>query len=347
MGKYRGAIAALAVSVLFLSGCGGTGAAETADTTLVNSTDEAPQELVDAAKAEGRVVWYSSIPQAPTEAAASAFEEKYGVTVEIVRASSEILEQRYSTERDTAKVVGDVLTVPESYILSDYLKKSWLAPFDSKTMPAVNNWPSEYLYEDSYALVNIQPIGIAYNTDLVKGEDLKSWESILDPQYKGKIVLADPGAIVPWTELLRILKNTYGEKYLTDFKDQDFQLQPSAVPGTQQVAAGESALAFPSLYSVVNPLKEKGAPIDIKFFSPTSGVQQFTAMSKGSSHPKASALLVNYLLSSEGQSILNRGVAASVLADVPGTVALPADYQLPDLVKAKDEQKALLSLLGL
>lgn len=347
MRKYRGAIAALAVSVLFLSACGGTGAAETGNTTSANSTDEASQELIAAAKAEGRVVWYSSIPQAPTEAAASAFEKKYGVTVEIVRASSEIIEQRYSTERDTAKVVGDVLTVPESYILSDYLKKSWLAPFDSKTMPALNKWPSKYLYEDSYALVNIQPIGVAYNTDLVKGDDLKSWESVLDAKYKGKIVLADPGAIVPWTELLRLLKNTYGEKYLTDFKNQNFQLQPSAVPGTQQVAAGESALAFPSLYSVVNPLKEKGAPIDIKFFSPTSGVQQFTAMSKGSSHPKASALLVNYLLSTEGQSVLNHGIAASVLPDVPGTVPLPTDYQLPDLVKAKDEQKALLTLLGL
>lgn len=347
MRKYRGAIAALAVSVLFLSACGGTEVPKTGNISVANSSDEAPQELIDAAKAEGRVVWYSSIPQAPTEAAASAFEKKYGVTVEIVRAGSEILEQRYSTERDTGKVVGDVLTVPESYILSDYLKKSWLEPLDSKTMPALNQWPTKYLYEDSYALVNVQPIGVAYNTDLVKEDELKNWESVLDAKYKGKIVLADPGAIASWTELLRLLKNTYGENYLTDFRNQKFQLQPSAVPGTQQVAAGEAALAFPSLYSVVNPLKEQGAPIDIKFFSPTSGVQQFAAMSKGSSHPKAAALLVNYLLSTEGQGVLNAGVAASVLPDVPGTVALPVDYQLPDLVKAKDEQKALLALLGL
>jgi iron(III) transport system substrate-binding protein len=344
--KKHAAIAGLAVSALFLSACGGPGAAE-ADERTVNAADEAAQELIDAAKEEGSVVWYSSIPEAPTEAAASAFEEKYGVTVEIVRAGSEILAQRYGTERDTGDVVGDVLTFPEDYIFSDYIEKSWLAPFDKEKMPALNQWPSDQLYENSYALVNIQPIGVAYNTDLVNGEDLKDWESILDEQYKGKIVLADPGAIVPWTELLRLLNETYGADYLTSFKEQNFQMQPSAVPGTQQVAAGESALAFPSLYSVVNPLKEQGAPIDIKFFEPTTGVQQFTAISEGSDHPNASALLVNYLLSAEGQSVLNEGVAASVLEDVAGTVPLPEGYRMPDLLKALDEQKSLLALLGL
>lgn len=308
---------------------------------------DAPQALVDAAKGEGSVVWYTSIPQAPVDAAVAAFQAKYGVTVEVVRLGSEVIEQRYATERDAGNVVGDVLTVPEAFILSEYKTKGWLEPITPETVPALNPWPAQYFYDDSFALVNIQPIGIAFNTDSVTADELTGWESLLDPKFSGKIALADPGAILSWTEVLRIVQGSLGDAYLTGLKGQAPQIQASAIPATQQVAAGDSLIAFPSLLSVVNPLKAEGAPIDIKFFNPTTGVQQFVAISAGAPHPNASKLLTNYLMSAEGQAVLNKDVASSVLPDIAGTVPLPENYVLPDLVKAAAAKDSILGLLGI
>ena len=43
------------------------------------------------------------------------------------------------------------------------------------------------------AVTLVQTVGIAYNTDLVKGDDIPDgWSDLLDPKWKGKIGVATP-----------------------------------------------------------------------------------------------------------------------------------------------------------
>ena len=342
--KFAVAMAALAVVV---SGCSASEVAPDDAAQPVDAGTSPSQELIEAAQTEGSLVWYTSFPLDPSERAAAAFTDEFGVDVEVVRLNSDVFHPRYEAERTAGQSVADVIMETLNGQFSTYVDNGWLAPVDATSMSSVADWPEEYLFEDTFALINIQPIGIAYNTDLVDEADLESWESILDPKYKGEIVVADPGAVLAWTELFRVLQGEYGDEFLTDFSESDYQLQPSAVPGTQQVAAGEGMIAFPSLFSVANPLKLQGAPIDMKFFSPTTGVQQFIALTEGSPSPNAGKLFMNYLMSVDGQSALNEGVGASVLPDVPGTVELPEDYVLPNLDDALTQKASILGLLGL
>lgn len=303
-------------------------------------------DLVEAARSEGTVTWYVSIPQDPVDAAVAGFEEAYGIPVEVVRMGSPVLAQRYSTERDSGQSLGDLVTIPEDDVLSEYLEKGWLREISPADVPNLASWPEEALFEDAYFLVNSQPIGVAYNTDKVSPDDLRDWEDLLDPALKGRIVMADPNSILAWTELLRVLKEEYGEEYLEDLGAQDLQKVDSAIPGTQQVAAGESLVAFPSLPSVVNPLKDANAPVDIAHFTPTTGVAQYTAVAEGSPHPNAALLFVDYLMSEEGQIAINEGFAFSPLGELEGTLPRPDGYVTPDLGAALEERDHLNQLIG-
>lgn len=321
---------------LFATACGGGG----------GSAGSEGGDLVEAAQNEGIVTWYVSIPDAPVQAAAAAFEEEYGIPVEVVRMGSPVLAQRYSTERDSGQSVGDLVTIPEAHVLDEYLEKGWIRELPADQVDNMADWPEEALYKDAYFLVNSQPIGVAYNTDKLSASDVESWEDLLDPKLKGEIDTADPQSFLSWTELLRLLKEEYGEEFLEGLADNDIKKVDSAIPGTQQVAAGESLATFPSLPSVVNPLQESGAPVELAYLAPTTGVEQYTAVAEGSPHPNAALLFANFLMSEKGQIALNEGFGISPLGELEGTLPEPEGYVTPDLSLALEEQDHLNELLG-
>ncbi len=321
---------------LFATACGGGG----------GSAGSEGGDLVEAAQNEGIVTWYVSIPDEPVQAAAAAFEEEYGIPVEVVRMGSPVLAQRYSTERDSGQSVGDLVTIPEAHVLDEYLEKGWIRELPADQVENMADWPEEALHKDAYFLVNSQPIGVAYNTDKLSASDVESWEDLLDPKLKGEIDTADPQSFLSWTELLRILKEEYGEEFLEGLADNDIKKVDSAIPGTQQVAAGESLATFPSLPSVVNPLQESGAPVELAYLAPTTGVEQYTAVAEGSPHPNAALLFANFLMSEKGQIALNEGFGISPLGELEGTLPEPEGYVTPDLSLALEEQDHLNELLG-
>ena len=321
---------------LFATACGGGG----------GSAGSEGGDLVEAAQNEGIVTWYVSIPDEPVQAAAAAFEEEYGIPVEVVRMGSPVLAQRYSTERDSGQSVGDLVTIPEAHVLDEYLEKGWIRELPADQVENMADWPEEALHKDAYFLVNSQPIGVAYNTDKLSASDVESWEDLLDPKLKGEIDTADPQSFLSWTELLRLLKEEYGEEFLEGLADNDIKKVDSAIPGTQQVAAGESLATFPSLPSVVNPLQESGAPVELAYLAPTTGVEQYTAVAEGSPHPNAALLFANFLMSEKGQIALNEGFGISPLGELEGTLPEPEGYVTPDLSLALEEQDHLNELLG-
>ncbi|MDD6791457.1 MAG: extracellular solute-binding protein, partial [Thermobifida fusca] len=219
--------AALALT-LFATACGGG-----------SSADSEGGDLVEAAQKEGIVTWYVSIPDEPVQAVANAFEQEYGIAVEVVRMGSPVVAQRYSTERDAGQAVGDLVTIPEAHVLDEYIEKGWLRTLPADQLENLDEWPEEALHKDTYFLVNSQPIGVAYNTDKLS-EAPQDWEDLLDPKLKGEIDMADPMSFLSWAAFLSILKEEYGEEFLEGLADDDIKKVDSAIPGTQQVAAGES-----------------------------------------------------------------------------------------------------------
>ncbi|MFV2178074.1 ABC transporter substrate-binding protein [Actinomadura sp. LOL_016] len=304
-----------------------------------------------AAKSEGTVTWYTTIPQQVATAAAEGFTKEYGLKVDMIVLNSGTLTTRFSKEMDSGSSPADVVTMADPVFFSDAVKQGWVAKFRPKDTPSLQPWPTSAVRENAYALVNIQPVGVTINTKVVNEQELRkqSWKYLLNPSLKDRIYLVDPENVQTWLAHMKLLRDTYGGDFLRQLGRQQPKIVDSAVPGGQQLAAGSGALVYPGLLSVSNPLQAKGAPLKTVFLNPTTGVPQYAALSSRAPHPNIARLFLNYLLTERAQKIINAKTGSSPLGDLAGTVPLPPGYVPPDqLIPAAVRQKSeIMSELGL
>jgi iron(III) transport system substrate-binding protein len=261
--------------------------------------------------------------------------------------TSGLLATRFSQEMSAGSSPADVVTLADPAFFADAKSKGWTAPLNDNDTPALADWPKSGVHDDSYVLVNIQPIGVSFNTDKATADQFKDWTFLKDPALRGQLYLVDPTNVPAWMANMDLLRKTYGDEFLKAIRAQKPKIVDSAVPGAQQVAAGSGILVYPSLLSVSLPLTSQGAKMDTVFPSPTTGVEQYTAISDKAPQPNAARLFVNWLLTKDAQQILNKGTGSSPLGDLPGTVPLPEGYQPADLSTATKDKGAILSDLGI
>src|SRR5437764_7878389 len=126
--------------------------------------------LIEAAKKEGTVVFYTSIELLSAEKLAKAFEAAYpGVKVQVERNGCERIVQRLGQERGSGIKAADVIECSDMTALLDWKRQGWLAPF----VPAdVEKWPAEQRDADGFfATERFTLSPIAYNTRMIKAEE--------------------------------------------------------------------------------------------------------------------------------------------------------------------------------
>src|ERR1700760_3566367 len=151
-------------------------------------------ELIEAARKEGKISYYSALELNVAERLGKAFEAKYpGITVHVERSGAERIYQRIAQEQGSGINAVDVAnsTDPAHYL--DWKARDWLAPYlpddVAKYFPK-DQFDPDGMYATSCAWME----AIGYNTKLVKAEDApKSYADLLDPKWQGKIVKAHPG----------------------------------------------------------------------------------------------------------------------------------------------------------
>lgn len=259
--------------------------------------------LVEAARKEGKVVFYSSMDLPVGEKLGKAFEAAYpGIAVQIERSGSERLFQRIDQEFASNIHAADVINTSDVSHTIPWKKNGWLAPFVPEDV--AKHFPAQYRDPDGmYALTRIWLSSIAYNSNLVKPEDApRSFADLLDPKWAGKMVKGHPaysGTIMTTTfQIVRELGWAYYEKLA---KQRVMQVQSSTDP-PKKLALGERAvMADGNEYNVVL-LKEAGQPVEPVY--PTEGTPTIsgpTAIFASAPHPNAARLFQAWLHSRETQ----------------------------------------------
>ena len=151
-------------------------------------------ELIETARKEGKVSYYSALELNVAERLGKAFEAKYpGISVRVERSGAERIYQRIGQEQGSGINAVDVAnsTDPAHYL--DWKSKDWLAPYLPEDV--VKYFPADQFDPDgTYATSCAWLEVIGYNTNLVKAEDApKSYADLLEPKWQGKIVKAHPG----------------------------------------------------------------------------------------------------------------------------------------------------------
>jgi iron(III) transport system substrate-binding protein len=262
--------------------------------------------LIEAAKKEGKVVYYTSIDLAAAERIAKSFEAKFpGIPVRVERNGAERLFQRIGQEYGSRIYAVDVVNTSDAAHVITWKRNDWLAPFVPEDV--AKHFPAEHKDADgTFASHRITLCPIAYNTNLVKKEDApKSYADLLDPKWAGKIVKAHPsysGTILTATyQIARDIGWSYYEKLALQ---RVMQVQ-SATDPPKKLALGERAIMADGGEYVALGLKEKGDPIEIVY--PSEGTPLIVgpnAVFKSAPNPNAAKLLQGYMFSAEGQQVL-------------------------------------------
>src|SRR5216684_4923144 len=226
--------------------------------------------LIEAARKEGKVVYYTPIDLPVAELIAKAFEAKYpGVSVRVERTGAERVFQRISQEYASNIHAVDVVNSSDAAHFIIWKRDGLLAPFVPEDV--ARHYAAEQKDPDGmFAAFRANLSVIGYNTRLVKAEDApKSFADLLDPKWTGKIVKGHPGysgTIMTATyEISRDLGWEYFEKLA---RQKVMQVQSSADP-PKKLALGERAVMADGNEYNLFQLKEKGEPVEIVY--PTEG----------------------------------------------------------------------------
>lgn len=307
---------------------------------------QANDALYEAAKKEGKLLFYASNDPALTGRLVDAFNQDFpGIDVQVVRLATGALGQRYAAEASANAVVADLLQIGDPLFVHDAAAKGWLAPLAG--LPNFDNWPAKF--KDQYsALIAISPQVLTYNTDLIEPADVPtSWKALIDPKFKGKIISTDFRVGAGQLDWYLLMEKTYGPDFLPAFAAQGIRWVPSNVPGMQLLAAGEAAILAPGLKQVTFALIEKGAPIGNIDLEPTVVHDSLLSLSAKAPNPNAAKLFINYTLTPKAQQVYNKGVNASPLSGLDGVDPIPDSYVETDDAESQKQMGRLLKIFGL
>ena len=272
---------------------------------LAGSARAADVALIEAAKKEGKVTWYTvQIVDQIVRPIIAGFQRKYGIQVDYVRANSIELAIRIGNEAKAGRVQASVFdgTGATVTLKADNLVEKWTPDVD---LPKHLFDPEGYWVATNY-YVNTPGV----NTDLVpKGSEPKTFEDLLDPKWKGRMAWNVQPSISAGQGFVGSVIAAMGEEkaraYFAKLSEQKIaHLRVSGRQVLDQVIAGEYAIGLQIFNNHAFISASKGAPVDWVKMEPPLVSYSVMSIPKGAPQPNAGKLLVDYMVSEEAQKIL-------------------------------------------
>jgi iron(III) transport system substrate-binding protein len=262
--------------------------------------------LIEAAKKEGKVVWYTSVDLPLAEKVAKAFEAKYpGIAVRVERTGAERVFQRIGQEYASNIHAVDVANSSDAAHFIVWKKGGLLEAYVPEDVAKF--YPAEHKDADgNFASFRVWVCIIAYNTNLVKKEDApKSFADLLDPKWKGKIVKAHPGYSGTIMTATYQMQRDLGWPFFEKLAQQNImQVQSSADP-PKRLALGERAVMADGNEYNIFQISEKGGPVAPVYATEGSPlIVGPTGMFKAAPNPNAAKLFCSYSFTPECQQLI-------------------------------------------
>jgi iron(III) transport system substrate-binding protein len=308
-------------------------------------TDSEWQQVVDAAKKEGKLVIYTATLGSPYhKAVVKAFEDKYGIRVDMLEARASEVRERVRIEQAAGRFVGD--------LHHNGSTTTWLMMRDGNlqphgAIPNVKNIVPPYEADEVRVPAEVISYALMVNRNLVKpADEPKSWKDILDPRWTGKILSDDYRALGGGAVFFVVTYDAFGKEFHEKLAAQKPVFSRDIANSERRVARGEYPLYIPFSLQDYNQLK--GLPI--KPIVPAEGrpyVRFDLAMLKNAPHPNAVRLFMNFYLEPEQQLVF----ANAGYNPVVGGVVEKVDPNLRPLLATKamgttvpERQDAMLEL---
>jgi iron(III) transport system substrate-binding protein len=255
--------------------------------------------LEDGARREASLMLYATGTQ--IQPLLDRFMQKYPfIKVSMPRASS------IDVTRKVIEEYAAGLYQVDAYELSSYglvvpREQGLLQPFSSPELGAYapgtiepgRNWVS---VRESY-------LGIGYNTQKISAQDApKSYQDLLDPRWKGKMAIS--GSLSTSANWVGAMLISLGRDYVRKLGQQDIRIYELTGRALANLTIGGEVPLSPTIYnSHVEASRAQGAPIAWNVPGPVPVTDTSTALALKAPHPHAAMLLIDFLLSAEGQAM--------------------------------------------
>ncbi len=264
------------------------------------------EDLVDAAGKEGKIVWYTSVASSVAEIVGKAFEQKYRIKVDVVRTGSERVLTRFLQEAQAGIRSADVLHTSDAGDFVLLSQKGLLLKYRPEGTEGFLPW-LRMDQDETYFAWRASLCVMMYNTRLVKtAEAPAGWMDLLDPKWKGKIVIGHPNySGIVLTCMAALTKLFGGWDYYQKLKENMVMIRQSANDPPTVVASGERMVGGNGAEYYAYDLRARGNPIAVVY--PKEGIPLIvspTGITKSAPHPNAAKLFTNFIFGKGVQQLL-------------------------------------------
>lgn len=283
---------------------------------------------VDAAKKEGKAVIYGTIVPQVMTLIQKGFEDRYGIKTEYWRGDATKVIDRVLTEWRAGKPGFDVVLGARGPLALGKPE----GVFAKYSPAAAANFPAKFRDKDGQlTAMRVTPVGILYNTELVKSADVpKTFDDLIESKWQDKIAMPDPSRHASTAQFLWNMEQVKGDRWM-DFARGLAKQKPHLVESYSSVpnliVRGESAVGITYVQYAGQTKGPIGfAPLDKVFGDPSD-----VALSAKAPNGNAGRLFIEYLCSAEGQK---------KVADAGEFVLAPGVY--PNIKGAEQIMNSLL-----
>jgi iron(III) transport system substrate-binding protein len=282
--------------------------------------------LIEGAKKEGKLVWYTSMAIDTSKPLLDAFQKEYPfIKSELVRAGEEQLMTRVLGEIRAGRWAFDAIStsaisvLPEKKIVQPYLTPN-RAGYLNEFKDANGYWTGIF----------VNNLVLGYNTGMIgAAEAPRDYPDLLDPKWKGKMLMDSTD--YDW---FGTLMTVWGREKTVQYMQRLAKQEPLWRRGhgltAQLLGAGETPLAWAYNFRIER-MKKDGAPVEwIESFNPIVVTLSGIALSVKPNNPNSAKLLIDFATSKKGQEMIR------------GMRRIPARTDIEPLSPKMDQSKLKL-----
>ena len=261
---------------------------------------EREKKLVEGAKKEGELLWYTNSGIENATRYIQAFKKNYPyINAQVWRAKTRQVTQRAIQEAVAGKHMVDIIK-PSTDLLPPMLDKNLLGKYETPgraVFPA--NVKSPY-----YTSINYAFRVFGFNPRKLNRKDApKSWDELLQPKWKGEI-LFDESSLEEVMSLLAAWGKEKTVNYLTKLSQQNLLIRVGRDTTTQMMMAGEAPIAVTTYAYNNESLKAANAPVDWVAEDLIPTLIYPLTLARNAPHPYSAALFYDFMISEEGQRLI-------------------------------------------
>lgn len=266
-------------------------------------TAAADSSVIEGAKKEGALVYYTTMDIQNSKPLLDAFNKKYPfIKADLVRLGGTAMVSRIMTEAQAGASKFDV-AVGISPSLTPMRERNLIAPY--VTTEAASLYDDLYDPKGFWTTVYLNTLVLGYNSKVIPRTDLpKTYDDLLKPQYKQKFIID-----IENFDVFVALSQEWGQAKAVQYFKSLAKQEPVFLRGNTNranfVSVGERSMTF--VYAqVIERMKQTGAPVDWIPLEPVAVELNIAMLSAKASHPNSARLFIDYLVSKDGQEFLKK-----------------------------------------